>query len=57
MDEFLDILRQEKVKELIEETARIYYTSPATTVDLLIPISVTGLFILGELLTENMQFG
>merc|ERR1712018_6352 len=42
----MDILREEKVKELIEETARIYYTSPATTVDLFLPISITGLFIL-----------
>ena len=57
MEEFLDFLRQEKVKELIEETARIYYTSPATTVDLLIPMSVTGLFILGENLTGIMQLG
>ena len=48
MDAFLDILRHEKVKELIEETARIYYTSPATTVNLFLPISLTGLFLLGE---------
>ena len=50
MEEFLDILKEEKVKELIEETARIYYTSPATTVDLFLPISLTGLFILGRTL-------
>ena len=48
MDEFLDILREEKVKELIEETARIYYTSPATTVNLILPISFSILFLLGE---------
>ena len=48
MDEFLDILREEKVKELIEETARIYYTSPATTVNLILPISLSILFLLGE---------
>ena len=48
MEELLDILREEKVKELIEETARIYYTSPATTVNLILPISLSILFLLGE---------
>merc|ERR1712051_346612 len=46
MEELLDILREEKVKELIEETARFYYTSPATTVNLLLPIALSGLFLL-----------
>merc|ERR1712083_915973 len=45
MEEFLEILRHEKVRELIEETSRFYYTSPATTVDLGLPIAVTGLFL------------
>jgi len=46
MEEFLDLVRDEKVKELLEETARFYYTSPATTVNLLLPIALTGLFTL-----------
>ena len=50
MEEFLEILRHEKVRELIEETSRFYYTSPATTVDLGLPIAVTGLFLVGEIL-------
>merc|ERR1711997_188030 len=45
MEEFLEILRHDKVRELIEETSRFYYTSPATTVDLGLPIAVTGLFL------------
>ena len=49
MEELLDILSQEKLKELIEETARFYYTSPATTVNLLLPIALSGLFLLGEI--------
>ena len=48
MEEFLDLVSDEKVKELIEETARFYYTSPATTVNLLLPIALSGLFTLGE---------
>ena len=50
MEEFLEILRHDKVRELIEETSRFYYTSPATTVDLGLPIAVTGLFLVGEIL-------
>merc|ERR1712051_46216 len=46
MEELMGILREEKVKELIEETARIYYTSPATTVNLILPISLSILFLL-----------
>ena len=49
MDEFLDIVSQEKWMELIEETARFYYTSPATTVNLLLPIALSGRFLLGEI--------
>ena len=55
MDEFLDILREEKVKELIEETARFYYTSPATTVNLLLPIALSGLFLLGENIKSSLE--
>ena len=48
MDEVLEILRDDRVKELIEKTARYYYTSAAVNVDLTIPGIVVGLFLLGE---------
>merc|ERR1711936_71440 len=46
MDEVLEILRDDRVKELIEKTARYYYTSTAVNVDLTIPGIVVGLFLL-----------
>ena len=48
MDEALEILRDDRVKELIEKTARYYYTSTAVNVDLTIPGIVVGLFLFGE---------
>ena len=48
MDEVLEILRDDRVKELIEKTARYYYTSTAVNVDLTIPGIVVGLFLFGE---------
>merc|ERR1712203_908975 len=45
MDEVLEILRDDRVKELIEKTARYYYTSTAVDVDLTIPGIVVGLFL------------
>merc|ERR1712203_247946 len=46
MDEVLEILRDDRVKELIEKTAGYYYTSTAVNVDLTIPGIVIGLFLL-----------
>ena len=48
MEEVLEILRDDRVKELIEKTARYYYFSTAVNVDLTIPGIVVGLFLFGE---------
>ena len=48
MDEVLEILRDDRVKELIEKTARYYYFSTAVNVDLTIPGIVVGLFLFGK---------
>lgn len=52
LDSVIDILKNDKVRELLDETARWYYSDDFTTVNLIPAFLITGLllFLLGPII-------